>query len=304
MKKIDNDFCLKYLRLLLNKKLEARIIAIINNRIGNIYWQSKKYQLALDYYLYDLNYDKNYISCSNVAGVYKKLQKYKSSIYYYELAIEYFEALKDLKDDAELAVIYSGLARSYYGLQMYQKCIDYCKLKLGLEKKYNYYIDIIYYCHIINDFDKIKFYLNEIDKVFNDKKSDVDYMFYTAVLLYENNDLQQVHAAIDLYSSIIEQYKDIHDMRYIYRWIGKAWEKIGDYDEAMKNYKMSIIGNEYENSYYLMANLYAYNVKFLNMKEALCNINKYFELHVINGNNFYINEAIQLKTYIMNEMEN
>lgn len=163
---------------IINKSTSIDDLAHGNYKIGNIYYNSSKYEQALSSYLQALTYAKKNNNLKSIILIKNAIGDIKSKTYDYEESLKIFkENYNYVKNEEEkdpnsyLSVLYS-LTVAYNGVKKYDSAYVYANLgrsKCLVYKKKYYYKAFDLACHII------EYYQKDYQKSINGLKKNIDY---------------------------------------------------------------------------------------------------------------------------------
>ena len=183
--------------------------------IGNAYLQTKKFDLAIDYYKKTISSDQNHFNAyNNLGGTLLTLGRYKE-------AIEIFKKTINIKPDFSDA--YSNLASCYHNLKQYEDSILNYNKAIKLNPK-----NFAAYNNLGSTYKEINQNENAINNFNIAKKINPDY--YIAY-----NNLGNHFQEIKLYEDAIKNYKKVVELKPDFKFaIGKlmhAKMRISDWNE-------------------------------------------------------------------------
>jgi tetratricopeptide (TPR) repeat protein len=97
---------------------------IKNHEIANLFFISKKYDKAIEYYLLIIDYDKQYIIYSNIAACYLSLKNYLKALDY---------GLKSVENNIKYSIGWGRVGSAYKGLQKYDESFKAFQIALLLD---------------------------------------------------------------------------------------------------------------------------------------------------------------------------
>ena len=158
--------------------------AISLRGIGNVYWERKLFDKAMDYYNRSLSIFKSLNDKPNIARlfalighIYEEKRNFKNTLLYWKRSKQIYEEIED-ENGIETSIIHSG--RLYLHSHDYENALEYFLSALEIERKFNRKADIGYaYLEIgsiynnLGDYDSsLDFLARSIDiiKKFDNKK--------------------------------------------------------------------------------------------------------------------------------------
>ena len=200
-----------YLKLHIDQNENTKLLFYI----GNAYLQTKKFNLAIDYYKKTISSDQNHFNAyNNLGGTLLTLGRYKE-------AIEIFK--KTIKIKPDFSDAYSNLASCYHNLKQYEDSILNYKKAIKLNPK-----NFAAYNNLGSSYKEINQSENAINNFNIAKKINPDYC-----IVYNNlgNHFQE----IKLYEDAIKNYKKVVELKPDFKFaIGKlmhAKMRISDWNE-------------------------------------------------------------------------
>lgn len=200
-----------YLKLYLDENENTKLLFYI----GNAYLQTKKFDLAIDYYKKTISSDRNHFNAyNNLGGTLLTLGRYKE-------AIEIFK--KTIKIKPDFSDAYSNLASCYHNLKQYEDSILNYNKAIKLNPK-----NFAAYNNLGSTYKEINQNENAINNFNIAKKINPDY--YIAY-----NNLGNHFQEIKLYEDAIKNYKKVVELKPDFKFaIGKlmhAKMRISDWNE-------------------------------------------------------------------------
>ncbi|SDW19494.1 Signal transduction histidine kinase [Lutibacter oricola] len=206
-----SEYFLKALQIF--KKInDQNGIADVNNGFGNLYYDIENYEEAYKYYLksytiYKKNNDKagliaTYINLGNAISTDGNIEE---GLKYYSKSLE---LSKEIGDKEGIAINYTNIGDCYIVNENYEKAEEYLNKALDVAIKISY-----------NSL-KPLIYSNYANTKLKEKKFD-------SVLIYVNKSFEASEGLSGMYFEY-----DNHD------YLSKAHEALGDYDNALKNYRL------------------------------------------------------------------
>ena len=207
-----------YLKLYVDQNENTKLLFYI----GNAYLQTKKFDLAIDYYKKTISSDQNHFNAyNNLGGTLLTLGRYKE-------AIEIFK--KTIKIKPDFSDAYSNLASCYHNLKQYEDSILNYNKAIKLNPK-----NFAAYNNLGSTYKEINQNENAIKNFNIAKKINPDY--YIAY-----NNLGNHFQEIKLYEDAIKNYKKVVELKPDFKFaIGKlmhAKMRISywhDYEEHLDN---------------------------------------------------------------------
>ena len=213
----------KYLEILKEQNNNARLLFYI----GNAYLQTKKFDLAIDYYKKTISTDQNYFKAyNNLGGTLSTLGRYEEAVEIYK---------KTLKINPDFSEAYSNLGSCYHNLKDHEESIiNYNKaIKLNPD-------NFVAYNNLGSTYKEINQNENAISNY--NKAIQIKPDYYIAY-----NNLGNLFQEIKLYEDAVKNYEKVIELKPDYKYaIGKlihARMRISDwqnYEEQLNNLVYSI----------------------------------------------------------------
>ena len=132
-----------------NKALKIRLlnygenhpgVAVVYNNISSLYSAQKKFDMALEYGLKDLEISIRFLgeinrdvatSYCNIGLTYKKIKRYDEALKYYEKALS-IRRMIFTENSVDVAMTYNNLGALYYGWNMNEKALEYFEKTINI----------------------------------------------------------------------------------------------------------------------------------------------------------------------------
>jgi diguanylate cyclase (GGDEF)-like protein len=236
-------------------------ISAAYNQLGNVFYDLANYETSFSYYNKSIYLAQRYqfidrisIAYNNIGEIYKFLTDYDTALDYYERSLS-----EDRKIDftACKGLSYINLAEIYYLKANYDKALKLIPVGLSLLNKFNYEIQV---CEVYKLYALIYWKLNDCQKTrdnfikaldtANQKMSfylKIDILIFYHQFLAEQN---QIELALVVLSEAYELAlaNNLYDKSLlICSNFTSIYEKIEDYESALKYYKLYISYSEKQN---------------------------------------------------------
>ncbi|MGI9533885.1 MAG: tetratricopeptide repeat protein, partial [Thermodesulfobacteriota bacterium] len=200
------------------------------NKLGNAYYDSGQYKLALEQY--KIAWEKSngkaseWIYISNIGDAYSRLLNYEEAIKHYEKALNI-----NPKDD----LINNSLGNAYSLTGNNDKAIDFYQKAISINPKPVYYTNIGDVYRIQGDHSKAKLFYSEsvsLDPNYAPAQNALGVIYFS-----DMKDSDALSKAIEHYSKAVENDPD----NFTYNAnLGDAFRAVRKWDEAIKYYNIAL----------------------------------------------------------------
>ena len=222
--------------------------------LGNIFYELAYYETAFDYYNKSIYIARKHqfdhrlcVAYNNVGEIYKVLLNYEKALEFYKKSLEVDRKLDFI---ACKGISYVNLAEVSYLKGNYTEAFDFITTGLSFLKKFNYenlFCEAYKLFALIHwkleDYEKAKEYFS-LSLAIADEKMAYNYkieilIFYHQFLMEQNLDEPAIKALYDAYA--LASANDLHEKSLlICRYFTAIYEKIEDYESALRYYKLYI----------------------------------------------------------------
>lgn len=233
-KKEDYDLSIKYYSKVIEMSSDPTIKCDTYCSIANIYKKIKNYDLAIKYYTKTLTYGENFFVYCNRALCFKRLKKYYQAIDDFQIGLKY------VPDNVELNALlfaYVKMINCLYNTKNFREAAKIGKLLIKCDSCPDYLMSLVEIYIMLGKYNKAEKYFNTIN---NKELSDRDLCTYFLTHLFLYNEKQDYEMTMKLIDKYLEDERltDNHDR--LYKWKGKLYITIGDYDKAYEYLNKSI----------------------------------------------------------------